>query len=269
MLPAKVATAVSVLRTRGIDKAAHVCLEKVGMWWRRGEPFELGKLVGHGSPHVRLDGCRFGLDDDAITPSLEYLLLSGKHEAPERHLIRRFLDPALPLVELGGALGVVSCIANAQLRHPSRHVVVEANPALLPLLEANRARNKSQFSILHRAIGYGRPTLAFPVSLDVLASSAHVPAASTVTVRTTSLASILRDYEFSRCNLVCDIEGTEIELVREEAAVLAGAVEVLVMEVHDRVVGTDACRVMLQSLNDLGFELLARTWDTVAMRRRH
>jgi FkbM family methyltransferase len=268
MLPRKLATAVSVLRNHGIDGAAQVCLEKVGMWWRRGEPLELSKLVGGGSNHVRLDGCRFGLDDEAITPSLEYLLLTGKHEAPERQLIRRFLDPALPLVELGGALGVVSCIANAELHDPSQHVVVEANPALIPVLEANRYRNRSRFSILHRAIGYGAATLPFPVSHDVLASSAHVPGPSTVTVRTTSLATILREHGFSRCNLVCDIEGTEVELVREEAPVLATAVEVLIMEVHDRVVGAGPCSAMLQSLNDLGFEMLDKSWDTVAMRRR-
>ena len=268
MLQRKLATAWFVLHTRGVEGAARVSLEKAGMWWRHGSPFELGKLVGRPSPYARLDGCTFGLDSAMISPTLKYLLLTGKHEAPERTLIRRHLDPSLPLVELGGALGVVSCVANAMLHDPTRHVVVEANPELLPVLEANRRRNGRAFSVLHRAVGYGSPTIRFPVSSDVLASSTFISGSSTVEVQTTSLAAILQAHNFSRCTLVCDIEGAEVDLVREEGSVLRESVNALIMEVHDRVVGQEACEAMFQSLNSLGFELVERVWDTVAMRRR-
>ena len=268
MLQQKLATALAVWRHQGMEGATRVSLEKAGMWWRRGEPFELGKLVGRPSRHVRIDGCRFGLEHEVITPALEHLLLTGKHEAPERALIRRHLNPDLPLVELGGAIGVVSCIANAILRDPSRHVVVEANPALLPVLEANRRRNGSGFSIVHRALAYGAPAVSFSVAADVLASSARVTGSDSVTVPATTLRDLLRQHRFSRCNLVCDIEGTELDLVREEAGVLATAVEVLIMEVHDRIVGVGPCAEMLRSLERLGFERVGQAWDTVAMRRR-
>jgi FkbM family methyltransferase len=268
MLQQKLATALGVWRRQGVEGVTRVSLETAGKWWRRGEAFELGKLVGRGSNHARIDGCRFELDHEAITPTLEHLLLTGLHEAPERTLIRRHLNPDLPLVEFGGAVGVVACIANRRLRDPSQHVVVEANPALLPVLEANRLRNRSRFFIVHRAVAYGAPAVSFRVAADVLASSARVPGSSTVTVRATTLEEILRQSRFSRCNLVCDIEGTEVDLVREEPEVLATAVEVLIMEVHDRIVGAAACAEMLRSLEKLGFELVDRSWDTVAMRRR-
>ena len=268
MLQQKLATALAIWRHQGMEGATRVSLEKAGMWWRRGEPFELGKLVGRGSRHVRIDGCRFGLEDEAITPALEHLLLTGKHEAPERALIRRHLNPDLPIVELGGALGVVSCIANAMLRDPSRHVVVEANPALLRVLEANRFRNGSRFAIVHGALAYGAPVVSFPVAADVLASSARVTGSRSVTVRATTLRELLRQHRFSSCNLVCDIEGTELDLVREEAGVLATAVEVLIMEVHDRLVGAAPCAEMLRSLERLGFERVGQVRDTIAMRRR-
>jgi FkbM family methyltransferase len=268
MLHQKVATALAVLKRDGVERATRLSLEKAGIWWRRGEPFELGKLIGRGSNHVRIDGCRFGLEHDPITPALEHLLLTGKHEASERTLIRRYLNPDLPLVELGGALGVVSCIANSLLRDRSAHVVVEANPALIPVLEANRLRNGSRFFIVHGAIGYGAPAVSFPIAADVLASSARVPASSIVSVPTTTLGDILREHRFSGCNLVCDIEGTELDLVREEAEVLATAVEVVIMEVHDRIIGEAPCAEMLRSLQYLGFELVDKDWDTVALRRR-
>ena len=267
MLQRKLATAWSVLNTRGVDGAARVTLEKAGMWWRHGAPFELGKLVGRPSPYARLDGCRFELDSHVITPSLEYMLLTGKHEAPERTLIRRHLNRALPLVEFGGAIGVVSCVANALLDDRSRHVVVEANPDLLPMLETNRRRNGGQFVIEHGAIGYGSPVLRFPVALDVLESSTFVATAATVDVPASSLRAVVDAHGFEQCNLVCDIEGAEVDLVREEGATLRQHVDVLIMEVHERVVGQDVCDQMMRSLKGLGFELLERVWDTVAMRR--
>ena len=267
MLQRKFATAWSVINSRGIEAAARVSLEKAGMWWRHGAPFELGKLVGRPSSYARLDGCRFGLDSKVITPSLEYLLLTGKHEAPERTLIRRHLNRTLPVVEFGGAIGVVSCVANALLDDRSKHVVVEANPALLPVLEANRRRNNGKFAIEHGAIGYGSPVLRFPVAQDILESSTFVATPTMVEVPAASLRTVLDTYGFERCNLVCDIEGAEVDLVREEASALRQHVDVLIMEIHERVVGQDVCDRMMRSLKSLGFELLERVWDTVAMRR--
>jgi FkbM family methyltransferase len=268
MLQRKLSTAWSVLHAQGFQGAARVSLEKAGMWWRHGSRFELGKFVGRPSPFVRLDGCTFSLQSPVISSTVRDLLLSGQHEAPERALIRRHLDPSLPLVELGGAIGVVSCIANAMLHDASRHVVVEANPALLPVLEDNRRRNGRAFTVLHRAVGYGTDAVSFPVSTDILASSTLIPTSVMIDVQTTSLAAILQARGFQQCTLVCDIEGAEIDLVREEAAVLRQSVAVLIMEVHDRIVGRDACDAMFRSLHDAGFELVERVWDTVAMRRR-
>lgn len=267
MLQRKLATAWSVINSRGIEAAARVSLEKAGIWWRHGAPFELGKLVGRPSAYARLDGCRFELGSSVITPSLEYLLLSGKHEAPERTLIRRHLNRTLPVVEFGGAIGVVSCVTNALLDEPSKHVVVEANPALLPVLEANRRRNNGKFTIEHGAVGYGSSVLRFPVAQDILESSTLLATPSMVDVPATSLRTVLDTYEFERCNLVCDVEGAEVDLVRREASTLRQHVDVLIMEVHDRLVGRDACDGMMRSLKSLGFELLERVWDTVAMRR--
>jgi FkbM family methyltransferase len=267
MLQRKLATAWSVLSGRGFEEAARVSLEKAGMWWRHGAPFELGKLVGRPSSYARLDGCRFDLESNVITPSLEYLLLTGKHEAPERTLIRRHLDRSLPVVELGAALGVVSCVTNALLEQPANHVVVEANPDLLPVLDANRRRNRCGFAIVHGAIAYDSPVVSFAVASDILESSTRLNTASTVDVPSTSLTAILRTYPFQRFNLVCDIEGAEIDLVLQESDVLRDHVDVLIIEVHDRLVGEQACGEMMRLLERLGFELLERMWDTVAMRR--
>jgi 16S rRNA A1518/A1519 N6-dimethyltransferase RsmA/KsgA/DIM1 with predicted DNA glycosylase/AP lyase activity len=74
----------------------------------------------------------------------------GVFEKHERETIKRCLDPNLPVVEVGGCIGVVACTTNRLLQEPSKHVVVEANPDLVPVLEANRQLNQCEFVVLQR-----------------------------------------------------------------------------------------------------------------------
>ena len=112
----------------------------------------MAAINGRPSAVARLDGCRFRLDTPEVSDALRYLLLSGKHEKSERILVKKYVDADLPLVELGGALGVVSCVANKLLTRPDQHVVVAANPALIPILLDNRDRNGCRFTVVNRAI---------------------------------------------------------------------------------------------------------------------
>jgi hypothetical protein len=156
-------------------------------WWRQGEVWQLRK-----SRYVRLDGCRIGLED-SYPPGFRNLLLTGIFERPEREAIRRFLDPGLPVVELGGCIGVVACVTNRKLRSPRQHVVVEANPAMIPFLKTNRDRNRSQFSILQGAVGYesaGVVEMRFQEA-NPLASSAHIAAGTMTSVPAVTLGRIL------------------------------------------------------------------------------
>jgi FkbM family methyltransferase len=266
MLRKKIATALSVLKNDGPLDVARVSMEKAGMWWRHGDPLNPGKFIGRPAAVARLDGCRFGLDTPEVSDDLRYLLLSGKHEKPERILVKKYINPDLPLVDLGGALGVVSCVANKLLTRPEQHVVVEANPALIPVLLGNRDRNGCRFKILNRAIGYDRSVIRLYVNADVLRSSVHGTTEDPVDVPATTLHEILNDHGFRRCTLICDIEGTEVELVRREARTLSTCVAGLIMEVHDRLVGDKESAVLIETLERAGFRVIERTWDSVAFR---
>ena len=266
MLAKRVTTAFNVLKAGGLQGVASVSLEKAGMWWRHGEGFDLRKIVGRPADVARVEGCLFALDEPAVSAALRYLLLTGKHEAPERMLVKRHLDPSLPLVELGGALGVVSCIANRRLHHPARHVVVEANPALIPVLARNRTRNRCSFTVVNRAIAYDTATVDFVVHDNVLASGVKAGEGTRVAVATTTLADLVDEHGFETCTLVCDIEGAEVDIVHREGETLGSRVKTLIVEVHDRLVGADVCEGMLARLRSLGFERLEQQWDTIAFR---
>ena len=45
-------------------------------------------------------------------------LLSGTYEKPEREAVLRYRQPNWSAIELGGCIGVVSCITNKLLKNP-------------------------------------------------------------------------------------------------------------------------------------------------------
>jgi FkbM family methyltransferase len=206
--------------------------------------------------YVRFGGCRF--DASVLTPSAIRHLLGGSYEVQEQRALR-LLDPELPLIELGGGFGVLACLANKRLKRPSDHVIVEANPHLLPILERHRELNGCRFEVLHRAIGYDADVATFFVCGNPLASSCVRPSPRPVQVETTTLTRVAE--RFDRMNVICDIEGAERQLVERESSVWE-RVQALVLELHEQVIGKAAVESTVGALqHQRGFRLLERTND--------
>lgn len=122
----------SVNKTRWYGRLYDWCMHD--NWW-------VGKYVELMGNRVMIDGCVFSLDSSSISACVKSRFALNQYEGAERYMIRHYLDTKLPVVELGGGIGVVSCIVNKLLNDPHQHVVAEANPDLLPLLLANRDLN--------------------------------------------------------------------------------------------------------------------------------
>src|SRR5689334_23255275 len=125
----------------------------------------------------------------------------------QRETLERYLKPERPVVELGASIGVIACLANKRLTDPQRHVVVEANPDLLRLLEENRDRNACRFSVMHGALGYGAQETRFYQHGDFLCGSLQHASHKYVSVKTLSLGDVLDNFNYQPCTLICDIEG--------------------------------------------------------------
>lgn len=235
--------------------------------WVRGRdnPW-LGRLVELHGDRLVIEGCRFSLDSPTITTRAKSWFVFGSYERPEREAIRRYLDPRLPVVELGASLGVVACLTNRRLRQRERHVVVEANPELVPLLERNRVANGCEFTIVQRALHYGGDRVDFYLHPHFLGGSTHPVSTSSTVVPTTTLKELLDRFDFTGCTLICDIEGGEASLVEHEAGVLRDSVALLVLEVHPWLLGSDGVAGLLGQLAGLGFELLYSEADTYVLR---
>ena len=223
------------------------------------------KTKAHKS-EVRLDACRFNLDRISDFPTKVELIMN-KYEAPERRAVARYIRKDLPVVELGGSMGVVACVTNRLLKGPAAHVVVEANPLVIPQLELNRSLNRSQFEIVNRAIAYGMESVTFRPSSNVCVSSiTTVGDQAPVTVQAIRLREIVRDRGFARFNLICDIEGLEYDLVCHEMEVVKNA-DTIILETHARFIGQDKCRLMMSKLEHAGFRTVKEIGYVVVLRR--
>jgi FkbM family methyltransferase len=206
------------------------------------------KLLGT----VRVEECRFDVSSPLISDELKCRVFYGRYERTERELLRRHLPVGAPVVELGGGMGLVACIVNSRLEHPERHVVVEANPKMIPLIERNRALNGSAFAVVHAAIGYAGAHVAVESGEDLLASRTRT--ATGGGVRAIQLHEILDRHAFGSCTLICDIEGAEIELVENELETLRSRVGLIVLEEHPEYCAEPVRAGMLKLLANAGFE---------------
>ena len=185
----------------------------------------------------------------------------------ERRAVTRYLRRDLPVIELGGSMGVVACVTNKLLQNPRAHVVVEANPRAAAQLGHNRRLNGCEFEIVNCAIAYGTSSVNFRPSTNMAGSSITRPGDEMpVTVDAIQLGRIVEGRGLGPFSLICDIEGVEYDLVRQEIAVLAKA-HTIIMETHARYIGEDKLRLMMAKLAEAGFKIIEEIGFVVVLQK--
>ena len=262
-IPRKIGTVRRLIANGGAGAVARPVLRRIGRvqvrirkWLVRDRAW-IGRLVAVTRQNIWIEGCRFDFGHPLITDPLRCRALFGRYERSERQLLHHYLEPALPVVELGGGLGVIACLTNRLLDNPMQHVVVEANPALIPVLAQHREWNACDFALIAAAIDYqGAPQTTLEVETDFL--SARAGGSQGVQVPATTLRKVLERFPFRRCTLICDIEGAETTLVREEARLLAERVACFIVEMHPEFCAEHERDAMLARLKEYGFLEVAR-----------
>ncbi len=261
-------TVRGLARERGLGYALRYALVHTG-----GPHFTaaLGHLARAIRWYPRLSGVPIDPHHPHLTPTQVgyWWLLGASYEEPEITLSATWLPPDLPVVELGGCLGVVACRVNAGRTDPHAHVVVEADTRLVAEIERLRDSEGAAFTVRGGALAYGGPTTELRRTAQSLMGSSVYAINETadddvLTVPTVGLATLLDEQGWARAAVICDIEGAEHDLLANEGDVLAARVPWLVMELHEVLGRTidDA----LARLAALGFEPLERKLNTVALR---
>src|SRR5262249_47319242 len=219
----------------------------------------IGKLIELSGNKVTVDGITLSVDNPLVTTRHKSSLFFGIYEMSERELARRYIDPALPVVEIGGSIGGVACATNRLVVNPSDHVVVECNPLVLPTLKENRDRNECKFAIEPFALAYGSDTVSFTVDVNhFMLGHLQGTGGKQVTVQTITLKRILDKYGFRTINLISDSEGSEVEMVENEPDLLRHHVRCLILETHEQIRGSEPIAMTLSALHALGFQIQER-----------
>jgi FkbM family methyltransferase len=204
----------------------------------------------------RIHGLELELDDAMLPDIVRRALSRGWYERDEVEILRAALRPGDRVVELGAGLGVTSMVAAGTLGAEAVSSF-EANPALLPVIRANAARNGFDLAVQNRvllpsAAVVGRPMVTLDVGGAFWASSvvAKDTALRPVEVETGALEAELARHRASV--LVMDIEGLEVEVL--ELADLS-ALRALVFEIHYDRAGRERTDAAVIGLLDRGFRL--------------
>ena len=220
----------------------------------------------HGA-RVELDGEVFDLPA-WIPASIRRALRDGSYEAPERRFVAAHLPSDLPVVELGGSIGVVGRFVGRKIGPGMRHLVVEANPALgRTCARTAKGEVDRPLEVITAAVAYGDGgAIWFKTSSGLLDSrvvAAGTPGAIAVPfVHLRELRDRLGgagDY-----SLVCDIEGAEYELFSQPDAEFEGC-RAAILEMHPSAYAARGASLadFMALVAARGFELVERS-DNVA-----
>jgi FkbM family methyltransferase len=159
------------------------------------------------------------------------------YERAEVDQLRKYLRPDLDVIELGASLGVVSTQVLKILNPGKKLVSVEANPNLRDCLtrNINLNTNGQLAEVLSAAVSYDGEEIEIDIGLSNLTTSLSKSAGSTGNsrrVKTITLKSILEKHSITDFQLVCDIEGAEIQIISNDAKSLQKC-SLLIIELHE------------------------------------
>lgn len=218
----------------------------------------VGRLVVFTGNTVAIDGCRFTLAAPLVTNAMRARIVRGRYERSERELLSAWLNPNAPVIECGGGLGIVATLINRRLTRPEQHLVVEANPYLLPVIERQKRLNQAAFTTLNSAIDYsGRQLVSLSVDDDFISGRLGSERTSVFTVPAVTLRALIEQRPWHGATLVCDIEGTETELVEHDTDVLARCFDMLFIEAHPEFRSREQLNTMFERLERAGFDRVA------------
>ena len=248
---------------------------------RRGPFKELSRAVRlafyhwRNGPDFDYHGIKIHIPDD-IPFSIRKQLMQGRYEEPERRLIERFLDPAQPLIELGGSLGVLSAYTGRRLLPETPYLVVEANTRVVEACRRNARTGRGpagRVTVMNCALAYGVKEVSFPVSDHVHVNRLDAilqKQLETMTVPAHTLAELrgMLDDRPGPFTLVMDIEGAEYDVFTNDRAAL-GQCTLAVVETHPHFFAERGKTLddFLALARDNGFAVAAQDGNSFAFQR--
>jgi FkbM family methyltransferase len=195
-----------------------------------------------------------------------------KYEQAESALVRQYLMPTVPTIELGCGIGVVAREIMARLQPGTPYVGFEANPELVEVARTNLGRlGREGWSVQHAAIaGRSQPgeTIRFAITDGNFRFSStdlvDQPGTQVINVPVTTLYNVINDAAWDQFQVVSDIEGAERQFLDHDSAAIERCVQ-FIIELHDG----EGFRIgdLKRRIEELGFECVDHRIQTFVFRR--
>ena len=178
----------------------------------------------------------------------------GGYERNEAEILLKLAQRGDRILELGGGLGFVSALM-CKVKQPSRYVLVEADPKLIPLIETTYQLNgldkvEIRWGLVtgdKGAIERGNQRLALPENFlansALLVERGHAEA----DVPVLDLDGLLAEVQPQ--TLIVDIEGSEKDLFKE---IDLSSVRLAVIEMHPALIGSEGVAEVIADLTAHG-----------------
>ena len=180
--------------------------------------------------HLRANGGEFmhrGLRleiPSSVKRDVRHMIVSEDDENEEFQLISKWLPTDLPVIEFGGCLGVVSAHIRRSIAPDAELIVVEANPDIVDVCEANARRPspESPTEVICGAIAYGVDEVSFQRRRNLHVSQIATDGEGNFVCPAYTLEKIVgRLQGDGPYALVCDIEGGEYQMMSADTSVLS------------------------------------------------
>lgn len=195
----------------------------------------LASIYSNQIPSWRYGRFTYDCSSEYILNSVKASIFWGIYESAEVRFVRQYLRSDLDVVELGASIGVVSTQILARIDKKKKLFAVEANPYLINTLNNNLLSNNkfNNFAIINEAINYDdKNDVKFYIEKANVNSTTKKNEGNHVKVNSTTLSEIITLHNLSSYTLVCDIEGTEIEVLLHDNESIIKCKQLFV-ELHD------------------------------------
>jgi FkbM family methyltransferase len=181
----------------------------------------------------QIEGMRFIVPRHLTTRQFRSRFLFNEYETDiERIFLHKFLPSSAKVLELGGCIGVMSCVINRILDDPTAHVVVEPHPGLVPSLILNRDQNHCGYHVQEGLLSLS-PINEFYIHDLIVGGSACRTTKKMVSTNGYRIRELEEEFGVEFNTLVCDIEGGEYQLLIDLGAEIR-RFDWIFLELHDR-----------------------------------
>ena len=184
--------------------------------------------------------------------------VQNKYEREEATHLARHIAPEDKVLELGSCLGYVSCLTNKLIANKEDHVVVEANPELIPWIQKNKNENNCQFKIEHCIISPEKHN-EFYIHELIVGGSTRRKTMHKIEVEGVTFSDLERKYALNFNTLIMDIEGGELDLLRQHQQEISKFQKIF-YEVHPfaNILSKEEAEECENILTNLGFQIVVR-----------